>query len=226
MPIAQFPPVDEADETGLLGIGGDVSVPSLLLAYRSGIFPWPILEDDVLAWFAPPERSILFLDEFHIPRTLAKEKKKSSFHFTIDKAFSTVIEECSRAQNRFDSRGRRQKGTWITSELVTGYKSFHEAGFSHSVECWNGTELVGGLYGVSVGGMFAGESMFYKAPNASKLSLVFLVEFLKERSVAWIDCQVMTPLFESFGARDIAREKYMRLLDASLNHPPPFDRRP
>jgi leucyl/phenylalanyl-tRNA--protein transferase len=226
MPIAQFPPVEEADDSGLLGIGGDVSVPSLLLAYQSGIFPWPIIDDDVLAWFAPPERSLLFLEEFHIPRSLQKERKKSSFQFTIDRAFDQVIHACSQAENRYDSKGRPQNGTWITEEMVAGYQAFHQAGYAHSVECWDGSDLVGGLYGVSVGGMFAGESMFHKKSNASKLALLFLVDFLKEHSVPWIDCQVMTPLFESFGARDISRDAFMRLLKTSLSKPAPFPSRP
>jgi leucyl/phenylalanyl-tRNA--protein transferase len=176
----------------------------------------------VLAWFAPPERSLLFLDELHIPRSLQKERKKSSFRFTIDASFNRVIEACSQAENRFDSRGRPQNGTWITQEMVAGYQAFHRAGYAHSVECWDGLELVGGLYGVSVGGMFAGESMFYTAPNASKLALLFLIDYLRGHHIPWVDCQVMTPLFESFGARDIPRAEFMQLLKVSLSKAPPF----
>ena len=199
----------------MIAIGGDLSVQTLCDAYQHGIFPWPV-DETVLTWFSPPERAVLFFDEFHLPRSLARERRRHKFSFTIDKAFEHVIEHCSAAKNRLDSRGRPQRGTWITGEMKAAYKQLARAGFAHSVECWSGDALIGGLYGVSLGLMFAGESMFYLQPNASKLALCFLVDQLRARGVQWIDCQVMTPLFASFGARAIPRQEFLMLLAAAI----------
>lgn len=211
MVIERFPPVERADEYGLLAAGGDLEVESLLLAYRSGIFPWPIYED-TLTWFAPPRRAVLKLSEFHISKSLAKARKITPLSFTIDRKFSEVITGCREASNRHASAG-----TWISDEIVAGYSELHRAGYCHSIEANHGDNLVGGLYGVSLGKMFCGESMFYREPNASKLALCFLVDHLRSQGVTWIDCQVMTPLFKTFGAREITRNAFMKLLQESLS---------
>ncbi len=216
MVVRCFPPLSHADESGLLAIGGDCEVESLLLAYRHGIFPWPF-DDRILAWFSPPQRAVLFLDDFHVPQSLAKARKNSIWKFTIDRQFEKVIKECSKSKNR-----KPQRGTWITRTIVDGFIRFHRAGYAHSVECWDDDRLIGGLYGVSIGGMFAGESMFYLETNASKLCLCFLIDYLRERGVEWIDCQQLTPTFASFGAREIPREKFVALLDRALVKPAVF----
>lgn len=215
MVITRFPPVESADRHGLLAVGGDVEVPSLLLAYKSGIFPWPI-EEDVLTWFAPPRRALLFLDRFHAPRSLLKMRKREApiLEIRFDHDFETVIRACSELENR-----GKQQGTWITQEMIAGYIELHKAGYAHSVECYVGGELRGGLYGVSIGRMFAGESMFYRYPNASKYCLLALVERLVEKGVPWIDCQVMTPFFESLGAVEVSRKEFMRLLSDAIAKP-------
>lgn len=211
MVIKAFPPIEIADSTGLLCVGGDLDVESLLLAYRSGIFPWPI-EGELLAWFSPPERAILRLDEFHISRSLEKELKKSSFHCTIDQAFADVVRGCRESKTR-----KGGGGTWIMPEMIHAYEKLHEAGFAHSIECWDGKTLVGGLYGVSIGAMFAGESMFFKKPNASKMALAHLVAHLKSKGGRWIDCQVQNRHLKSLGAVELPRQEYMKLLKSAIN---------
>lgn len=213
MVIKRFPPVSDADENGLLAIGGDLEVESLLLAYRNGVFIWPVIEG-VLTWFAPPKRAVLFLDEFYIPSSLRKLRRKANFSFKINCDFNAVILACAENVNR-----GRQGGTWITPEVVAAYKALHEAGYAASIECYQDEKLAGGLYGVVINGMFAGESMFYRVSNASKLALCFLVDYLREQGVPWIDCQVLTPLLESFGARELNREDFMETLQQELNRP-------
>ncbi len=206
MVVEAFPPVDLADEYGLLCVGGDLEVETLCLAYQSGIFPWPIAGIDQLTWFAPPVRAVLFLKELHISRSLKKYLSASSFTYRIDHDFPGVIAGCAQAKNRKD------RGTWISKEIQDAYSALYRAGYAHSVECYEGGELVGGLYGVSIGGFFAGESMFYRKPNASKAAFIYLVDYLSSRGIDWIDCQVMTPHFKSLGAREILRADYMVLL--------------
>lgn len=208
-----FPDPDQADETGLLTIGGDLSLNTLLKAYRSGIFPWPVNEH-ILTWFCPPTRAILPLKDFHVARSLRKQLKQSNFEFSFDKSFDEVISSCAELDNRSG-----QLGTWIIPDIQDAYKEFHRAGYAHSVECWKSGKLVGGLYGVSIGMMFAGESMFYRTSGASKAALIFLVEHLKTHGVEWIDCQVMTPLFRSFGAIEIDRDDFLTMLAETLSKP-------
>lgn len=210
MTIVEFPPIESADPSGLLALGGDLDVDSLLLAYRSGIFPWPF-DERFVAWFAPPERAVLFLDKLHVSRSLRKLRARTTFTFREDGDFNRVIDECAKTFNRIG-----QRGTWITKRMKAAYRRLHEAGHCHSYECYDGERLVGGLYGVALGRFFAGESMFYREPNASKLAFWYLCERLEERSVRWIDCQVLTPLLESFGAEVVSRERYMQLLAEAL----------
>lgn len=210
MTVIEFPPVDYADENGLLAVGGDLEVDSLLLAYRSGVFPWPINERQ-LTWFAPPERTLLFLDEFHPSRSLRKELKRKDYELVINRNFEAVIRACAESNNRSG-----QRGTWITNQIIDGFVNFHRAGFAHSIECYKSGELAGGLYGVAIGHYFGGESMFYHSENGSKLALCYLVDYLRSRSVEWIDCQVSNPFLESIGARSIPRVEFMKMLPQAL----------
>lgn len=222
MVVKNFPPTHLADENGLLAVGGDVDVETLLLAYRSGIFPWP-LQDDILTWFAPPLRAILEIDQFILSRSMRRFLKKHAFHLAINRDFLSTIVACQQSVNRDG-----QAGTWITDELVEGYVRLHEAGFAHSIECYEGEELVGGLYGVSFGCMFAGESMFHRRDNASKLCFCFLVAQLRDMAVPWIDCQVLTPLTASFGAHEVSRIEFEDMLRSQLlkAQPPLFPTEP
>ena len=207
-----FPPVEFADEDGLLAIGGDLSSETLLDAYRSGIFPWPV-EGYPLLWFAPPERAVLPFSEFHIARSLRKLMNNTDYEVTIDTAFEAVIQSCA-APRSYESE------TWILPSMIEAYCALHREGCAHSVEVWMENRLVGGLYGIALGGYFAGESMFHVRSGASKIALVHLVEHLQECGATWIDVQMPTPLFESFGARGIARREFMTMLQHALEAPP------
>ncbi|MBK7212776.1 MAG: leucyl/phenylalanyl-tRNA--protein transferase [Bacteroidales bacterium] len=204
-----FPDPDEADESGLLAVGGDLSIERLKLAYSQGIFPW--YEDGMpILWWSPDPRMILFPSKMIISHSLKQTVKKHKFTVTFDKAFSKVIEECS-----FTPR-KDQDGTWITREMKHAYQKLHEAGFAHSVEAWLDGELVGGLYGVSMGRAFFGESMFHKETNASKVALVHLVEKLIEWEYDIIDAQVYTNHLESLGGELIPRNQYLKFLVKAL----------
>jgi leucyl/phenylalanyl-tRNA--protein transferase len=192
----------------ILAFGGDLTVENLRNSYRQGIFPWHI-DGLPLPWFCPEDRAILEFSELHIPKSLQRDWKKGSFTFTIDKDFRAVIENCARARRKYES------GTWITPDFIRAYTEFHETGDAHSVEVWDGENLVGGLYGIDAGGVFCGESMFHIVPNASKLALLFLVEHLKTRGATWLDIQVMTPHFEVLGAKEIPREEFLDKLETA-----------
>jgi len=189
----------------VVAVGDDLHVDTLRDAYRHGIFPWPH-ERLPLPWFSPRRRTVLFFDELHVGRTLRRALDKSSYEFTIDRAFDDVIAACAHAL-----RGG-ETGTWILPEIIDAYTRLHRAGDAHSVEVWRDEELVGGLYGVDSGGVFTGESMFHRVPNASKLALVFLVEHLRARGATWLDCQVTTAHIRALGAREIARARFLDML--------------
>jgi len=196
----------------VVAIGDDLSVDTLRDAYRHGIFPWPH-EGIVLPWFSPRRRTVIVFDELHVGRSLRKAAKRGELTFTIDREFEAVIRECA-ATPRPD-----QDGTWIDERIIEAYTAFHRAGDAHSVEAWRDGELVGGLYGIDAEGLFTGESMFYRASDASKLALLFLIDHLRARGCTWLDCQVMTPHMESLGAREIARSMFLdRLQDAQRKH--------
>lgn len=211
MNLRAFPPVDEANEDGLLAIGGDLSPETLLSAYSQGIFPWPI-NHGILAWFAPPVRAILVVDEFHIPRRLTRHLKTQSFTTTHNQDFSAVISKCAELDNRGD-----QNGTWITEDIMKAYCHLHTLGIAHSFETYSNGTLVGGLYGVRIGGFFAAESSFYRISNASKSAMLALHDYLVDEGISWFDCQMLTPFSESFGAREIARHEFMELLKRALD---------
>ncbi|HEX6159665.1 MAG TPA: leucyl/phenylalanyl-tRNA--protein transferase [Thermoanaerobaculia bacterium] len=189
----------------VVAMGEDLRVETLREAYRKGIFPWPH-EGLPLPWFSPRRRAVLFFDEVYVNRSLRKARKRSTFTFTIDRAFGRVIRHCA-TTFRPD-----QDGTWIEPKVIAAYSRFHEAGDAHSVEVWEGEELVGGLYGVDSGGVFTGESMFHLRPNASKLALLFLADHLREKGAAFLDCQVITPHMEALGAREITRGRFLDML--------------
>lgn len=176
-------------------------------AYKKGIFPW-YMEDIPLPWYCPQKRAILVFDEMHIPRSLAKERRRTKFSFSIDKDFGAVIEKCSAVARP------GQDGTWITDDFINVYTELHKKGMVHSVETWNEQgELVGGMYGVDAGGVFCGESMFFTEPNASKLALLHLIDHLRSRGSTWMDIQVMTPHMEALGAKEISRNTFLKALN-------------
>jgi leucyl/phenylalanyl-tRNA--protein transferase len=218
MPVYQlsedlvFPPPYLASKSGLLAIGGDLSCKRLLLAYSMGIFPWYSAGEPIL-WWSPDPRLVLYPDEFKISRSLKKTIKKQAFNVTMDRAFDDVISEC--AQVRLENN----EGTWIVQEMVRAYCRLHENGFAHSVEAWQDGSLAGGLYGVSLGKCFFGESMFTRIANASKVALAALMAYLQARDFAFIDCQIATEHLISFGAREISRSRYLKELAGALKYP-------
>lgn len=201
--------LDPADAIeGFVAIGGPLTTTNLLRAYCRGIFPWPINEK-ILPWCCPEERGVLDFNELHIPRRLARVRKTSTFNFTIDRAFTRVITHCATVQRKHESR------TWITAQMIRAYCELHNEGHAHSVEVWEGAELVGGLYGVDACGSFAGESMFSLRSNASKLALLFLIDHLSERGLDWIDIQMVTPHLEALGAKVVSRAVFLEKLKAT-----------
>lgn len=207
-----FPSPHLASKEGLLAIGGDLSVKRLLLAYSNGIFPW-YSEGEPILWWSPDPRLVLYPKELRVSRSLRKIIRQKIFEIHMDRAFETVISECA------EVRLENQEGTWIVADMVRAYCRLHEVGFAHSVEAWQGDVLAGGLYGVSIGKCFFGESMFTRVTNASKVALVALVEHLKPLNFAFIDCQITTGHLSRFGAREISRSQYLNELTAALKHP-------
>jgi leucyl/phenylalanyl-tRNA--protein transferase len=212
----EFPPATTANRDGLVAVGGDLSTDRLLLAYRSGIFPWPIFDDDLMTWFSPDPRAILEPDELRVSRSLQKVLRRQSFTVTVNRDFAGVIRACAAP-----APGRMS--TWITRDLLRAYLELHRIGHAHSVECWSNGELAGGLYGVAIGGLFAGESMFSTVSNASKVALVHLVARLRERSYSLLDIQQGTPHMLSMGGKLIPRVAYLARLREALERDCKFD---
>jgi leucyl/phenylalanyl-tRNA--protein transferase len=215
---APFPPVSKAlrSPNGLLCAGGDLSPERIVDAYRHGIFPW-YSEGDPILWWSPDPRMVLFPEELKVSRSLRKTLARGTYESRVDTSFRQVMEACAAPR---DGQG----GTWIVPEMVEAYARLHEMGFAHSVESWRDGELVGGLYGLALGDAFFGESMFARAPDASKAALVKLVERLRGRGVRVIDCQQATPHLASLGAREIPRERFAQLLRESIQYPPSGER--
>jgi leucyl/phenylalanyl-tRNA--protein transferase len=218
MPVYQlsedlaFPSPHLASKEGLLAVGGDLSRSRLLLAYSLGIFPW-YSDGEPILWWSPDPRLVLYPDELKITRSLNKVIKKGAFTLTIDRAFDRVINECARVPRE------KQRGTWIVAEMVEAYCRLHASGFAHSVEAWADNRLAGGLYGVSLGRCFFGESMFTLVSNASKVAFVTLVQYLQSLNFTLIDCQISTDHLIRFGAREISRTRYLRELEEGLKAP-------
>ncbi len=198
-----FPPVEAAEEYGLLAVGGDLSPQRLLLAYSLGIFPWYNPGEPIL-WWAPDPRCVLFPADLHISRSLKRCLRKQPFRVSFDENFARVIYWCRRLRKNLDG-----SGTWITAEMEDAYLRLHELGFAHSVECWEGDELVGGIYGVCLGRCFFGESMFSRRDNASKVALVRLVQSLEDAGFELLDCQQASEHLFRMGAREISRSEFM-----------------
>ncbi len=215
MAIAKFPPVESANEDGLLGLGGDLNVDTLLLAYSKGIFPWPISSFHPIAWFSPNPRGVLCYSDLHIPKSLEKTFKKNKFNISFNQSFPEVIMNCALSHNRKTPQGKKTFETWITNEIVTSYIDLHYAGNAYSVEVWNKDKLVGGLYGVNIGYYFSGESMFYLEDDASKVGLITLMEHLYKKDVHWIDTQMVTPTVKSLGGIDLPRKIFIEWLKES-----------
>ena len=215
MPVFQlsdkpiFPPAELAEENGLLAIGGDLSPKRLLLAYRSGIFPW-YSEGEPILWWSPSPRLVIFPTGLKIPKRLARLIRQGVFSVTIDMAFKQVITACASSDNRVE------KGTWITDDMIEAYCLLHDLGYAHSVECWLDDKLAGGLYGISLGSVFFGESMFSDQPNSSKVALVYLIKKLQEWNFKLIDCQMKTEHLMQFGAREIPGNEFQKLLTENI----------
>lgn len=210
MPIVQlddtlfFPPVELAEPEGLLAIGGDLSPGRLILAYRSGIFPW--YEGKQILWWSPDPRFVLFPNELQVSKSMKALLKKEAFQFTTNKSFEQVITQCKKIKRE------GQHGTWITNDMLEAYKLLHEKGLAQSAEAWQEGELVGGLYGIRMGNLFFGESMFSTHSNASKFAFIKYVEQLAAEGVVLIDCQVHTAHLESLGARMISRKHFLEVV--------------
>jgi leucyl/phenylalanyl-tRNA--protein transferase len=203
-----FPPVHLSEPDGLLAIGGDLSRERLLLAYRHGIFPW--YEGEDILWWCPDPRFILFPDELKVSKTMKALIRKQEFRFSINEAFSEVISKCKTVSRR------GQDGTWISDDVRKAYTSLHADGYAHSAEAWQNGELVGGLYGIKLGNIFFGESMFSSVSNASKLAFINYVQQLRSEGIVLIDCQIYTQHLESLGARMIDRKKFVQILDENI----------
>jgi leucyl/phenylalanyl-tRNA---protein transferase len=203
-----FPPVHLAEPDGLLSMGGDLSPARLLLAYRSGIFPW--YEGDVILWWCPDPRFVLYPDSLKINKTIKSMLAKNAFEFTNNKAFATVIHHCK------EIKRPGQEGTWITDEVEKAYCHMHQLGYAHSAEVWKDGKLAGGLYGIRIGPVFFGESMFSLQSNASRYAFTRYVQLLQQEGVQLIDCQVYTPYLESMGACMIERKEFIQKLSALI----------
>ena len=207
-----FPNPERAEPDGLLAIGGDLSIERLLLAYRWGIFPWYEEETPIL-WWSPPRRCVMDPDGFHISRSLQRVLRQHRFSVTFDRAFPAVIRGCA------ETRLARGKGTWITEEMIDAYCALHDAGFAHSAEAWHEEQLAGGIYGVSLGSAFFGESMFARVTNASKVAFATLAHRLAEWEFTLIDCQITNPHLQRLGSYEISQHEFLQRLAHALQSP-------
>ncbi|MFZ1784394.1 MAG: leucyl/phenylalanyl-tRNA--protein transferase [Ferruginibacter sp.] len=203
-----FPPLEDADEDGLLAIGGDLSIERLVLAYRSGIFPW-YNEDEPICWWSPDPRFVLYPNEIKISSSMKTVLQNGKFRFTVNRAFSSVIQNCKTVPRA------GQDGTWISAAMQKAYNQLHELGYAHSAETWLNGHLVGGLYGIRLGKVFFGESMFSRQNNASKFAFIKYVQQLQKENVQLIDCQLQTGHLERLGARMISRSLFSEILAAN-----------
>lgn len=195
----------DGDFDGLVAIGGDLSHERLELAYRSGIFPWSV---NPITWWSPNPRGVIPFDHDQWPRSLRKLIKRHPFQVSIDAAFEEVIRNCAEAP---------RPGCWITPEFIAAYTALHKAGIAHSLECWQNNELVGGIYGVAIGGLFTGESMFHRVSNASKVALFMLLQYLRGRGFTLFDTQMVTDTTSRLGAIEVSRDDYLKALEYAVN---------
>lgn len=215
--FAEFPSTELArtDPNGLLAAGGNLNPDTLLHAYSRGIFPW-YNEDDPILWWTPSPRCVLLPDQIHISKSLRKHLRRCGWRVTVDRCFADVIEACAAPRSQNDG-GPDLSGTWISDDMISAYQVLHTQGFAHSVEVWQEEELVGGLYGIALGQVFFGESMFSRASNASKTALVFLGRWLRHHRFALIDCQVENPHLQSLGAKSLERTDFEHLLNKHVS---------
>ena len=199
-----FPDPNTADEDGLVAIGGDLSIQRILLAYRSGIFPW--YSEPFIGWYSPDPRFVLFPKELKVSKSMKTILNTKRFRFTVNKAFDQVIHNCKTTYRK------GQPGTWISAEMINAYTAMHKSGYAVSAEAWEGDTLAGGLYGLRLGNVFFGESMFSKVSNASKYAFIKYVQLLEKEGVQLIDCQVYTEHLKSMGAEEIPRTNFLKLL--------------
>lgn len=200
-----FPPVSKASEDGFLAIGGDLSPERLILAYKSGIFPW-FEEGDPILWWSPNPRMVLFFEDLVVSKSMRNILNRDTFKVTFNQDFRGVISNCQKIKRE------GQHGTWITNEMIEAYCKLNELGIAKSVEVWQDDELVGGLYGVDLGNIFCGESMFSKVPNASKVAFIHWSRHLEANNYKLLDCQIYNPHLESLGCREIARDHFIEIL--------------
>lgn len=203
-----FPPVDEASFPGVLAIGGDLSTERLLLAYRNGIFPW-FNEDEPILWWSPAERMVVVPSLYKVSKSIRNLLNQNKFQVTFNQNFKEVIYNCQQIDRK------EQDGTWISQDIIDSYSRLHEIGVAKSLEVWQNEVLVGGLYGVDLGHVFCGESMFSQVPNASKIAFVALINYLKENNYKLLDCQVHNDHLEKLGAIEISRETFMNILNSA-----------
>ena len=209
----RFPPVEQASPEGLLAVGGDLRPERLLEAYRKGIFPW-YNEDQPILWWSPDPRAVLFPDKLHVSRSLKRSLRSNVFTVTLDTRFRDVMAQCAGPRPQYP-----EGGTWITSDMLDAYTRLHELGYAHSAETWQNGRLVGGLYGVAIGGTFFAESMFTRVDDASKVALVRLVRQLQTWNFRLIDCQQSSPHVSRFGAEEIPRADFIKHLNEALTLP-------
>ena len=205
--VLEFPIVEYANAEGLLAVGGDLSSERLLLAYKSGIFPW-FNEDSLILWWSPNPRMVLFPEKIKVSKTMKKVLKSNQFSLTKNTCFKTVIENCSKIKRK------GQDGTWITNNIKNAYLKLHDEGIAHSYEVWENNNLVGGLYGIDLGTVFCGESMFSLVDNASKFAFIHLAQELKSKNYSLIDCQIFTSHLQSLGAEEISRKEFISYLQS------------
>jgi len=206
-----FPDVEEATSEGIVAVGGNLSPGMLISAYSQGIFPW-FSQGEPILWWSPDPRCVLFPEEIHVSKTMEKILRKNTFSISVDTRFSDIISACKTTFRL------GQAGTWITDDMLSAYTNLHKLGYAHSVEVWKDGALCGGLYGISLGACFFGESMFSIVPNASKTALVHLARGLARLGFGVVDCQVYTPHLASMGARNVPRREFIRLLHECLEH--------
>jgi leucyl/phenylalanyl-tRNA--protein transferase len=206
-----FPDPEQTHESGIIAVGGDLSPKRLILAYKSGIFPW-YSEDEPILWWCPEERMVLFPEKLHISKSMRPYLNKEAFEVTFNQSFEDVITECSKIERK------GQKGTWLTKDMIESYIQLYQSGYAQSVEVWRNGRLVGGLYGIYLKrqNIFCGESMFSKVSNASKYAFIKMVEHFQAKGVKLIDCQVYTKHLESLGAEIIDRNEFLRILNKSF----------
>ena len=202
-----FPNPKYGEESGLIAVGGDLSVDRLLLAYRYGIFPWYSFRDSEIMWYCPLQRFVIFPDEIHVSHSMRTLLRKNLYHGSINNNFSEVIRQCSINNGRID-----MAGAWLGDDMIDAYTQLHQRGYAASVEVWEGEQLVGGLYGVNIGRSFFGESMFSLVPNGSKIALIYLADFMSKHGGTLIDCQFETPHLKTMGGRYISYDEYLKII--------------